>query len=89
MNSVTTERFRKAYSKLPTNVKKAAKKAYKQWQNNPSLPSLHFKKIHPAESIYSVRINLEYRALGVKQDDTMIWFWIGSHGDYDQLLNSL
>jgi hypothetical protein len=27
-----------------------------------------------------------YRALGVRRDDTIVWFWIGSHADYDKLL---
>jgi hypothetical protein len=25
----------------------------------------------------------------LKNDGTIIWFWIGSHADYDQLLKSL
>jgi hypothetical protein len=47
---------------------------------------LRFKHVHPTEPIYSVRISLDYRALGVLQDDDIVWFWIGSHADYDKLL---
>jgi hypothetical protein len=36
-----------------------------------------------------VRIGLAYRALGVRDGDDVVWFWIGSHADYDQLLREL
>lgn len=39
--------------------------------------------------VYSVRIDLDWRAVGVLQGDTMVWFWIGSHGDYERLLSKL
>jgi hypothetical protein len=34
----------------------------------------------------SARVGLRYRALAVEVDDGLLWFWIGSHADYDQLL---
>jgi len=36
-----------------------------------------------------VRIDLDWRALGVLQDDAMIWFWVGPHGEYEKLLTRL
>jgi len=89
MRSVTTLRFRKAYKDLPENVKIAAKKAYLRWKENPNHPGLQFKQIHKTQAIYSVRISLSYRAIGVKQNNVMVWFWIGSHAEYDQLITSL
>ncbi len=89
MISVTTERFRKTYKELPEQVKESARKAYKKWKENPSHSSLQFKQIHKTQAIYSVRINLSYRTLGVKKGNTMIWFWIGSHAEYDKLIASL
>ncbi len=86
MNSVTTLKFRNCFSELPASVQKAARKAYQLWQKNPQHPGLQFKLVVPEKSIYSVRVSLAYRALGVKQDDTIIWFWIGSHADYDTML---
>jgi exonuclease SbcD len=50
---------------------------------------LRFKQVHPTEPIYSVRISRNYRALGVREDDAMIWFWIGSHADYDDLISRM
>lgn len=49
-------------------------------------PSLQFKCVHQTEPLYSVRIGLGWRALGLLEDDTIAWFWIGSHADYDRLI---
>ncbi len=86
MNSVTTSKFRICFSKLPTHIQKASRKAYHLWKENPQHPSLQFKLVAPENSIYSVRVSLAYRALGVKENETIIWFWIGSHADYDELI---
>lgn len=51
---------------------------------------LQFKRVHPSEPIYSVRIGRSWRALGLQRDsDQMLWFWIGSHAEYDSLLRRL
>ena len=89
MNSVRTERFIKAYSVLPLPIKKANQKTYKIWSENQNHPSLHFKKIFKKQEIYSIRITLDYRALAIKSDETFIWFWIGNHQEYDELISSL
>jgi len=89
MRSVTTERFRKAYRDLPEKIKEATNLAYNKWKENPRHSSLQFKQIHKTKPIYSVRVGLSYRALGVKQANAMIWFWIGSHAEYDKLIASL
>jgi hypothetical protein len=89
MNSVTTLRFRKAYAELPDHIKEQTKKAFQTWKKDIHHPGIQFKQVHKVEAIYSVRITLSYRALGVKQKNTMIWFWIGSHSEYDKLIASL
>jgi mRNA-degrading endonuclease RelE of RelBE toxin-antitoxin system len=86
MNSRTTRRFRKAFERLPQQVQKQAKEAYLLFEKNPYHPSLYFKRVHSTQPIYSVRITLNYRSVGVLEGDTIIWFWIGSHEDYDKLL---
>ncbi len=89
MISHTTDRFRKAFAELPKEVRHQAKEAYKQFQSDPFYPSLRFKRVHSTKPIYSVRINVEYRAVGIQSEDEMIWFWIGSHDDYTKLLSRL
>jgi hypothetical protein len=50
---------------------------------------LRFKLVHPSKPIYSVRAGLGYRALALRDKEDLIWFWIGSHSDYDKLLARL
>jgi len=89
MSSFTTERFRTCLARLPQEIQRQAREAYTRFAENPSHPSLRFKRVHPTEPVYSVRVSLDYRALGARDGDTMIWFWIGSHADYDRMLTSL
>ena len=76
-------------AKLPKEVRRQVGEAYRLFRHNPSHRSLRFKKIHDTQPIYSVRINIEYRAVGVVDGGEIIWFWIGSHSEYDKLLNRL
>jgi hypothetical protein len=87
LRSRTTRRFRRAFSRLPEPVKERARDAYKRFVESPNHPGLRFKLIHTTEPIYSVRVTKDYRALGLLEDDTIIWFWIGSHADYDELIS--
>ena len=89
MKSRTTGDFWRAYKALPLYIQEAAQKAYALFENNPAHPSLQFKSVNNDPPVYSVRISLNYRALGVKSDDTIIWFWIGSHAEYDQMIGKL
>ncbi len=50
---------------------------------------MRFKQVHPSEPIYSARIGYDHRALARVKGDTVTWFWIGSHAEYDYLLNQL
>jgi len=86
VKSRTTKRFREAFEKLPSEIQRQAREAYRRFQENPNHPGLRFKKVHRTKPIYSVRISLQYRALGVREGEDIIWFWIGSHADYDELL---
>jgi mRNA-degrading endonuclease RelE of RelBE toxin-antitoxin system len=89
VKSRTTNKFRKLLADLPESVQEKARKAYQQFKQDPSYPSLRFKKIHPKLPIYSARINRDYRAVGQLEEDTVIWFWVGSHAEYDLLLDQL
>jgi hypothetical protein len=71
---------------LPQDVQQNADKAYLLWQSDPHHPSLQFKRIDPQDPIYSVRVGRKYRALGWLEGDTIIWFWIGGHAEYDSRL---
>ena len=84
MNSSILPSFWIEYRKLNEDVKQSARKAYRLWADNSFHPSLHFKCINSEESIWSVRITRNYRALGILDGNSVTWFWIGSHDDYEK-----
>ena len=89
MESHTTAQFRAMLVSSPEQVQRQAREAYSLFRQNPYHPSLHFKHIHATKSIYSVRIGVRYRAIGVRDGNDIVWFWIGSHADYDDVVARL
>ncbi len=83
MTSLLTLEFMKCYSRLPAAVRAQARRSYRLWKANPSHASVGFKRVHPTEPIYSARVGLGWRALGVYEGDTVSWFWIGPHSEDD------
>ena len=88
MKSSRTKGFRKLFEVLPQRVKETAKKNYKIWKENPFHPSLEFKEIKSKGNIWSVRVGIGWRALGVVKanENKIVWFWVGSHAEYDKIL---
>jgi hypothetical protein len=83
MNHFASPAFWSAYQNLPDAVRELADKNYALLKSNPRHPSLHFKR---TGLFWSVRIGLRYRALATEVDGGLLWFWIGSHADYDALI---
>jgi len=75
--------FWACYRTLPQSVRDLADKNYELLKANPAHQSLHFKKVGKYRA---VRVGLQYRALAVETDDDLLWFWIGSHSEYDKLV---
>jgi hypothetical protein len=84
-----TADFRQDFARLPAAVQKRAKDAYRLFSSDPNHPSLKFKKLPPHEDLWSVRVTADYRAIGRWRGDVIVWFFIGSHADYDQFLARL
>ena len=89
MNSHTTRQFRELSAALPARVRQQAREAYHHFLENPAHRGLRFKQVHADPPTYSARVGISYRALGVRDGDTIIWFWIGTHAEYDKLLKQL
>jgi mRNA-degrading endonuclease RelE of RelBE toxin-antitoxin system len=89
MKSFINEDFLRAYRRLPKEVREQARKAYRLFRQNPQHPSLNFKPVHPNHPYYSARINRGYRTVGIREGEEIIWFWIGSHDDYEKLISGL
>ena len=86
MTSRTTASFRKAFDTLPEDIQERAREAFNLFSENPAHPSLRLKQVHSTEPIYSARITRDYRALARRHADVWIWFWIGSHEDYNKII---
>ncbi len=89
MNSQAIPQFWKLYRQLPKEIRLRAARAYRVWRNNPSAPGLRFKRVGSHRPLYSVRITDSYRVLGLLEADTIYWFWIGPHDEYERIINSM
>jgi len=87
MKSATLPSFWKAYVSLDKTIRLRARKAYHLWAQNPFHPSLRFKCINSEENIWSVRVALGYRAVGLLEGDAVTWFWIGNHDEYERFFS--
>jgi hypothetical protein len=83
MKSAVSPRFNKRFDALPTEIRRKAQKAYRLWLRDHSHPSLSFKKVG---KVWSARIDDNYRAVGDLRGDTVHWFFVGTHREYELLL---
>ena len=83
MRHFASPAFWALYERLPQHIRELADKNFKLLKENPRHPSLHLKKVGRYRS---VRVGLRYRALAVEVDERLLWFWIGSHREYDELV---
>jgi len=82
VKSQTTSAFRKLFSSLPVEIRVFAA--------DPHHPSLHFKRVHETEPVFSARVGRSYRVVGLREEaDLIVWFWIGPHEKYETLLANL
>jgi len=78
-----TARFWRCYRKLPKEVRQLADRCFALLKSDGSHRSLQFKKIGP---LWSARVGLHYRSLAIEAGRDIVWFWIGSHDEYDKLV---
>jgi Txe/YoeB family toxin of Txe-Axe toxin-antitoxin module len=83
VTSHATKSFWRRFRTLPVAVQEKARDAYRRFQFDPLHPSLNFEKLKGYPNYWSVRITLNYRAVAVREGDILLWFWIGSHSDFD------
>ena len=75
--------FWRCYESLPVEIQRAANKAFEILKKDPHHPSLRFKRL---DKCWSVRVGLHYRALANEAPGGFVWYWIGSHADYNGLV---
>ena len=83
MNHLATPDFWECYHALPAHVRDIADRCFAALKENPRHPSLHLKKVGRC---WSVRVGRQYRAAAVESMEGLVWFWIGTHAEYDKLI---
>ncbi|MEK7274372.1 MAG: hypothetical protein AAB296_08995 [Candidatus Desantisbacteria bacterium] len=76
--------FWACYEQLPAFIQNLADKNFELLKINPKHPSLHLKKV--MSKYWSARVGRKYRTIAVEIDECLIWFWIGTHPEYEKLL---
>jgi hypothetical protein len=79
----TTE-FWQLYHGLPPQIRNVAQKAFQKFSDNPAHPSLQLERLKFDSRAWSVRVTRNYRAVARRYDDDWLWFWIGSHEEFDR-----
>ena len=87
MISRTHRKFWESFHELPSDIQNRAREKYRLWKEDSFNASLHFKPLFA--DVWSVRINQDYRALGRRTQNLIVWFWIGTHADYEKLIKRL
>lgn len=80
----TTYRFWSCFYALPKSVQETARKNYELLKENSRHPSWRFKKVG---KFWSARVGSNHRALAMEDEGGYVWVWIGTHEEYDHLLN--
>lgn len=83
MRHFASPSFWELYEKLPAAIQELADKNFELLKADPKHPSLHLKK---AGKYWSARVGIKYRTLGVEIDEGLLWFWVGTHAEYDKML---
>ena len=84
MKHHASPKFWACYRALSKETRDLADKNFELLKADPKHPSLHFKRIG---NLWSVRVGKHFRALGLDKSENIVWFWIGSHADYDKLIS--
>ena len=86
MHHLALPRFWFHYRRLPQGVQELADKNFAALKADSHYASLHFKEVGRHKRLWSVRVGDHYRALGRDKPEGVVWFWIGTHAEYDRLL---
>lgn len=75
------------FEDLPEEVKKLAEKNYNLWRESKNAPGLRFKQIHKTLPIYSFRVGMKHRTVGIEaKDGKLAWFWVGSFESFKKAI---
>ena len=84
MKSRVKKAFWKLFDALSPEIQRQAYEAYEQFQHDPFSPGLNFEEVNKRVGLWSARVNDNVRVLGYREGDEIIWFWIGTHAEYER-----
>jgi hypothetical protein len=73
-------------ARLPKTIQDLAQKSFSLWEGDTSHPGLNFELIDEEDRIWSARVGLHHRALCYEDSGDYVWYWIGTHAEYDRLI---
>jgi hypothetical protein len=83
LNHYASPDFWSCYRALPAEVQGLADKSFSLLKADSRHPSLHFKRVG---RFWAARVGLHYRAVAIEAPDGLLWFWIGTHAEYDRIV---
>ena len=84
MISRVAPEFWELYRGLSPEAQSAARKTYRLFSANPAHPSLRMERLRADRRAWSVRVTRDVRAIALRHNDEWLWFWIGTHKDFDR-----
>jgi hypothetical protein len=87
-----TRNYKKLLEKLPAKIAEIADAQFQLFLENPFAEPLHNHPIadndkgQHRDGSRAVSVTFRYRALYVEDGDTNVWYWIGTHEDYNDFI---
>ena len=86
-NLLREDAYWKNFDDLPDDIRKLAEQNYQLWKENSKNPGLRFKQIHKTQPVFSFRVGMKHRTVGVETPDgKLVWFWVGSFETFKQVI---
>lgn len=84
----TTTQFRDLFSKFKKDDQSKARQKFELVMQNPKSSGIHRLLQNPSKrfDVYGVPAGQRMRALGVSFGSCFIWYWIGTHEEYNNML---
>ena len=83
MKHRASRKFWTHYRQLPGEMQKLADKNFELLKSDPRHPSLQFKRVG---RMWLARVGAHYRALAIEEGSDLVWFWIGTHAEYNRII---
>jgi hypothetical protein len=90
--NVRTRDFRALFAELPPPIQRAARAAFRAFLIDPAHPALRHHALgdsrrgHHRANSFSVSITMQYRAIYTVDSDVNVWYWVGTHNDYENFI---